>query len=83
MKTEIRTEDKELILLKEPKNAGYYEFSAKDELVITNQYEGFTTAEATYAADNCGADWNEQAVKSAKISSLSVMKFAASCASTQ
>lgn len=42
VKSKIRTEDKELILLKEPKDAGYYEFSAKDELVITNHYQGFT-----------------------------------------
>ena len=30
------------------------------------EYEGFTTEEATYAVDNCGADWNEQAAKKAK-----------------
>lgn len=29
------------------------------------EYEGFTTEEATYAADNCGADWFEQAEKKA------------------
>ena len=29
------------------------------------EYEGFTTEEATRAADNCGADWNELAVKKA------------------
>lgn len=38
---ELKTEDKEL-LLREPKDAGYYEFSAKDDLVITNKYKGFT-----------------------------------------
>lgn len=32
---ELKTEDKELVLLREPKEAGYYEFSAKDDLVIT------------------------------------------------
>lgn len=42
VKSELKTEDKELVLLREPKDAGYYEFSAKDELVITNQYKGFT-----------------------------------------
>ncbi|MGO5220763.1 Ltp family lipoprotein, partial [Bilifractor sp. LCP21S3_F3] len=26
----------------------------------------FTVDQATYAADNCGADWNEQAVKAAQ-----------------
>ena len=40
--SELKTEDKELVLLKEPKDAGYYEFSAKDNLVITNRYKGFT-----------------------------------------
>lgn len=42
VKTELRTEDRELVLLREPKDAGYYEFSAKDELVVNNQYKGFT-----------------------------------------
>lgn len=40
--SERKTEDRELILLREPKDAGYYEFSAKDELVLTNYYPGFT-----------------------------------------
>ena len=26
----------------------------------------FSVEDATYAADNCGADWNEQALRSAK-----------------
>ena len=30
------------------------------------EYEGYTTQEATYAVDNCGADWNEQAAKCAE-----------------
>lgn len=42
VKTELRTEDKKLVLLREPKDAGYYEFSAKDELVVNNQYKAFT-----------------------------------------
>ncbi|WP_346671228.1 TnsA endonuclease N-terminal domain-containing protein [Faecalicoccus acidiformans] len=42
VKAELRTEDKELVLLREPKDAGYYEFSAKDELVVNNQYKAFT-----------------------------------------
>lgn len=29
------------------------------------EFEGFTTEEATYAADNCGADWFQQAEKKA------------------
>lgn len=34
-------------------------------LIRQLEYEGFTTSEATYAADHCGADWNEQAVEKA------------------
>ena len=45
VKAEVKSEDKELVLLREPKNAGYYEFSAKDDLVITNKYPGFTPGE--------------------------------------
>lgn len=30
------------------------------------EFEGYTNEEATYGADNCGADWYEQAVKRAK-----------------
>ena len=40
--SELKTEDKELVLLREPKDAGYYEFSAKDDLVLTNCYPSFT-----------------------------------------
>ena len=35
-------------------------------LVSQLKYEGFTHSEAQYGADNCGADWNEQAAKKAK-----------------
>lgn len=35
-------------------------------LISQLQYEGFTAGEAAYAADNCGADWNEQAVAKAR-----------------
>lgn len=34
-------------------------------LVEQLEYEGFSSAEAKYAADNCGADWNEQAARKA------------------
>lgn len=37
-------------------------------------YEGYSTSDATYAANNCGADWNEQAALSAK-AYLNVMPF--------
>lgn len=35
-------------------------------LIDQLKYEGFTEEEATYGADNCGADWNEQAAKKAQ-----------------
>lgn len=37
-----------------------------DGLVKQLEYEGYTHDDAVYAADNCGADWNEQAAKAAK-----------------
>ena len=37
-------------------------------------FEGYSHAEAEYAVKNCGADWNEQAVKKAK-EYLEVMPF--------
>lgn len=35
-------------------------------LIEQLEYEGFTSEEAKYAADNCNADWNEQAAKTAQ-----------------
>lgn len=35
-------------------------------LIEQLEYEKFTNEEATYAADNCGADWNEQAARVAQ-----------------
>lgn len=43
--SELRTADQELVLLREPKGADYYEFSAKDDLVLTHRYPGFTPAQ--------------------------------------
>ncbi|MCL2086445.1 MAG: Ltp family lipoprotein [Oscillospiraceae bacterium] len=50
--------------------------SAKEYLKITAfsytglieqlEFEGYAYSEAAYGADNCGADWYEQAAKSAK-----------------
>ena len=34
-----------------------------DGLIDQLEYEGYTHEEAVYAADNCGADWMEQAAK--------------------
>ena len=42
VKSEVKSEDKEIVLLREPENAGYYEFSAREDLVITNKYGGLT-----------------------------------------
>ncbi|MBR5471897.1 MAG: Ltp family lipoprotein [Oscillibacter sp.] len=46
----------------------YLSFSAfsYSGLIDQLEFEGFTPEQATYGADNCGADWNEQAAKSAK-----------------
>ena len=35
-------------------------------LIEQLEYEGYTNAEATFAADNCGADWEEQALLKAE-----------------
>lgn len=46
----------------------YLEYSAFSYTGLIDQleFEGYSHSEAVYAADNCGADWNEQAVKKAK-----------------
>lgn len=46
----------------------YLDYSAfsYEGLIEQLEFEGYSNDEATYAADNCGADWNEQALKSAK-----------------
>lgn len=45
MECKQKSEDVEIVLLREPKDAGYYEFSAADELVITKNDNNFTPAE--------------------------------------
>ena len=45
VRSEVKTEDREIVLLKEPKEGGYYEFSAKPELVVTNTDSQFKPAE--------------------------------------
>lgn len=44
---------------------GYTSFS-HDGLIEQLKFEKFSDEDATFAADNCGADWNEQALKTAK-----------------
>lgn len=50
------------------KAQSYLDFTAfsRDGLIGQLEFEGFTKSEATYGADNVGANWNEQAVKKAK-----------------
>ena len=54
----------------------YLDFKAFSYTGLIDQleFEGFTTEEATFAVDNCGADWNEQALLSA-INYLDLMAF--------
>ena len=51
----------------------YTAFSAQG-LIDQLEFEGYSTEEATYAIEHCGADWNEQAIKKAK-SYLSYTSF--------
>lgn len=52
--------------LKQAKN--YLDFSAfsYNGLISQLEYEQYSHEDAVFAADNCGADWNEQAVEKAK-----------------
>lgn len=45
-----------------------------DGLIRQLEFENYSHEDAVYAADNCGADWNEQALKSAK-NYLDTMSF--------
>ncbi len=45
VKSEQKNKDVDVILLKEPKDAGYYEFSADENLVIEKDHNGFTPEE--------------------------------------
>lgn len=47
---------------------------SRSGLIAQLEYDGFSTAEATYAADNCYEDWNEQAASKAE-QYLSIMGF--------
>ena len=48
-----------------------------DGLIDQLMYEKFSKEDATFAADNCGADWNEQAALKAQ-SYLDLMSFSRS-----
>ena len=40
-----KTEDVDVVLLRTPKDKGFYEFSAKDELVVSKAHNNFTPEE--------------------------------------
>lgn len=50
------------------KAKSYLDYTAfsKEGLIEQLEFEGFTNAEAKFGADNCGANWKEQAAKKAK-----------------
>lgn len=67
--TEPKTSSNETLgqqnVLKSAKSyIGYSAFSYLD-LVEQLEYEGYSHEEAVYGADNCGADWNDEALESA------------------
>ncbi len=47
---------------------------SRQGLIDQLEYDGFTASEVTYAINNCGANWNQQAVRKAK-SYLEIMSF--------
>ena len=51
VKSTQKSEDVDMVLLREPKDSGYYEFSANDELVITKGHNNFTPKEEAFQAD--------------------------------
>ena len=71
--TETIPAETEIQMTTEQKNAlrsakSYLAFSAFSYEGLINQleFEQYAHEDAVFAADNCGADWNEQALKSAK-----------------
>lgn len=52
--------------LKRAKSYLNYSAFSRSGLIEQLEYEEYSNADATFAVDNCGADWNEQAVKKAK-----------------
>lgn len=69
--TESLTEKEEITLgmrnaLSKAKDYLNYTAFSYTGLIKQLEYEGYSNEEATYGADNCGADWNEQAAKKAQ-----------------
>ena len=60
--------------LKSAKSYLNYSAFSYDGLIKQLEFEKYTHEDAVFAADNCGADWNEQAAKAAK-SYLDYMSF--------
>ena len=52
-----------LIAAKDYIKSDHYSYQ---ELIEQLEYDGYTTKQATYAADNCGGDWFSQAERAAK-----------------
>lgn len=50
---------------------------SKSGLIKQLEFDGYSSEDATYAAENCNANWNEQAAKSAK-NYLDTMPFSKS-----
>lgn len=61
--TKINTDERKKEALELAKS--YIEAStfSKSGLIKQLEYEGYTKKEATYAANRCGADWNEEAIE--------------------
>lgn len=52
--------------LSQAKNYISFTGFSREGLIKQLEFEGYSQEEATYGADNCGADWNDMAVKKAK-----------------
>lgn len=52
--------------LKKAKSYLDYSSFSRSGLIKQLEFEKFSLEDATYAVDNCGANWNEQAIKKAK-----------------